>query len=117
MGNRFGVATAKESGLGKPAIFGGLFYVSADLIDKNVFSIRQDINLFIEEILEFNATIFMVLSAVISLAWARKQVWWNSARCVFRQKVSKPAWTAKSWAGSSGGRCFHRRLPDPPQRG
>ena len=65
-------------------IFGGFFYVSADLFDKNVFSIRQDINLFIEEILEFNATIFMVLSAVLSLAWARKQVWWNSARHAFR---------------------------------
>jgi hypothetical protein len=65
-------------------IFGGLFYLSADLFDKNVFSISREENLFIEESLEFNATIFMTISAVYSLLWAKKQVWWYGAGRFFR---------------------------------
>ncbi len=65
-------------------MFGGLFYLSADLFDKNVFSIRREESLFIEESLEFNATILMVISAACSLVWAKKQVWWYGTRRVFR---------------------------------
>ena len=65
-------------------MFGGLFYLAADLFDKNVFSLSREDNMFIEETLEYNATIFMVISAVCNLAWAKKQVWWYGASRVFR---------------------------------
>jgi hypothetical protein len=52
---------------------GGLFYLLGDIFDKDLIYINRDSNLFVEELFELNATIFMMLSAIFSLLWTRKQ--------------------------------------------
>ena len=60
-------------------LFGGIFYLLADLFDKQIFNIGRENNLFVEECLEFNGTLFMVLSAFFSLAWSQPKEWWSRA--------------------------------------
>ena len=65
-------------------ILGGLFYLFADLFDKKLFPMKIEEHMFLEESLELGATMFMAVSAVISLMWAKKQSWWGGAKRTFR---------------------------------
>ncbi len=60
-------------------IVGGLWYLLGDIFDKNLLDLNRPVTLFIEELLELNGTIFMLLSAIISLVWSMRQEWWSDA--------------------------------------
>jgi hypothetical protein len=65
---------------GASIMVAGAFYLLADLFDKKVFAIGRETNLLLEESLEFNGTIFMALSAALSLVWSTRQRWWGERR-------------------------------------
>lgn len=48
-----------------------------DVFDKQLMDIGHDNNRFFEECLEFIGTLFMLLSAGLSVTWSRKKNWWR----------------------------------------
>jgi hypothetical protein len=65
---------------GTSIIFAGVFYLTADLFDKQLLPLERVTNLFFEECLEFIGTIFMLLSAVLSISWSRQKDWVRRAK-------------------------------------
>lgn len=57
---------------GRLMVIGGLFYLLADLFDKNVFGLSFEKSKFYEESLEINATTFMIICAVLAMLRTEK---------------------------------------------
>lgn len=66
-----------KSRAGISILCAGVFYLMGDVFDKQLMDIGHDNNRFFEECLEFIGTLFMLLSAGLSVTWSRKKNWWR----------------------------------------
>ena len=64
---------------GSHILIGGIYYLIADIFDRNIFHLSRNSSLFIEEVLELNATVFMVSCSILTLVWSKKQQWWGGS--------------------------------------
>lgn len=65
---------------GRLMVIGGLFYLLADIFDKDIIGLSYEDNRFYEEFLELNATSFLIISAVLAILRTEGSTY-NSSLC------------------------------------